>query len=203
MISFNPLDITIIILFFGIVILIGFISGRSTKGDADDYLLSGRKVGLFLFILTNVSTWYGGILGVGEFTYRYGLASWFTQGFPYYIFALLFAIFFAKKIRSASLFTIPDKISETYGKNSGNDFCHPCICACFSRPLCFNDGKSYLPHLQYRDHSKFVHICSSLNGIPPAGRFPFQCIHRFIPVFCHVRRIHSYAYLLRNKFRRL
>ena len=116
MISFNSIDITIIILFFGIVLLIGFVSGRRTIGEADDYLLSGRKVGLFLFILTNVSTWYGGILGVGEFTYRYGIASWFTQGFPYYIFAFLFALFFAKKIRSASLFTIPDKITESYGK---------------------------------------------------------------------------------------
>ncbi len=119
MISFNSLDIAIIILFFGIVLLIGFISGRHTKGEADDYLLSGRKIGLFLFILTNVSTWYGGILGVGEFTYRYGIASWFTQGFPYYVFAFLFAIFFAKKIRSASLFTIPDKIKETYGQTAG------------------------------------------------------------------------------------
>lgn len=119
MISFSFLDITIIILFFGIVLLIGFISGRYTKNEADDYLLSGRRVGLFLFILTNVSAWYGGILGVGEFTYRYGLASWFTQGFPYYIFAFLFAIFFAKKIHSASLFTIPDKITSTYGKTAG------------------------------------------------------------------------------------
>ena len=119
MISFNTTDIIIILLFFGIVLLIGFISGRYTKGEAEDYLLSGRKVGLFLFILTNVSTWYGGILGVGEFTYRYGIASWFTQGFPYYFFAFLFAIFFAKKIHSASLFTIPDKIADTYGKSAG------------------------------------------------------------------------------------
>lgn len=119
MVSFNTLDLTIIVLFLGIVLLIGFISGRFTKAEADDYLLSGRKVGLFLFILTNVSTWYGGILGVGEFTYRYGVASWFTQGFPYYVFAFLFAIFFAKKIHSASLFTIPDKITDTYGKTAG------------------------------------------------------------------------------------
>jgi SSS family solute:Na+ symporter len=74
---------------------------------------------LFLFVAVNVSTWYGGILGVGEFTYRYGLVSWFTQGFPYYVFAFLFAIFFAKKIREASLFTIPDKLSEIYGRNVG------------------------------------------------------------------------------------
>ena len=119
MISFNSPDIIIIVIFFGIVLLIGFFSGRFTKAEADDYLLSGRKVGLFLFILTNVSTWYGGILGVGEFTYRYGVASWFTQGFPYYIFAFLFALFFARKIRSASLFTIPDKITDTYGKTAG------------------------------------------------------------------------------------
>jgi SSS family solute:Na+ symporter len=119
MVSFSSLDIIIIILFFCIVLLIGFISGRYTKSEADDYLLSGRRVGLFLFILTNVSAWYGGILGIGEFTYRYGIASWFTQGLPYYIFAFLFALFFAKKIRSASLFTIPDKITNMYGKTAG------------------------------------------------------------------------------------
>jgi SSS family solute:Na+ symporter len=119
MINFSTYDVLIILLFFSALFFIGFYSGRKTKTDADDYLLSGRKVGLFLFVLTNVSTWYGGILGVGEFTYRYGVVSWFTQGFPYYIFAFLFAIFFAKKVRKASLFTIPDKLTEVYGKKVG------------------------------------------------------------------------------------
>lgn len=119
MISFNLWDVVIILLFFASILFIGFYTGRRTSADASDYLLSGRKLSLFLFIAVNVSTWYGGILGVGEFTYRYGLVSWFTQGFPYYVFAFLFAIFFAKKIREASLFTIPDKLSEVYGKNVG------------------------------------------------------------------------------------
>ncbi len=119
MISLASTDILIILLFFISILLIGFYTGRKTGSDSEDYLLSGRKVGLFLFVLTNVSTWYGGILGVGEFTYRYGLVSWFTQGFPYYIFALLFALFFAKKIRKASLFTVPDKLTEVYGKKVG------------------------------------------------------------------------------------
>ncbi len=119
MISFSLWDILIIILFFASVLLIGYFTGRKTKNTAEDYLLSGRKLSLFLFVTVNVSTWYGGILGVGEFTYRYGLVSWFTQGFPYYIFAFLFALFFAKKIREASLFTIPDKLIEVYGKNVG------------------------------------------------------------------------------------
>ena len=119
MISFSLVDILIILVFFATILFIGFYTGRKTGTDASDYLLSGRKLSLFLFIAVNVSTWYGGILGVGEFTYRYGLVSWFTQGFPYYIFAFLFAIFFAKKIREASLFTIPDKLSEIYGRNVG------------------------------------------------------------------------------------
>src|SRR3972149_6840398 len=119
MISFSSADLVIIILFFISVLSIGFFFGRSSKNDTEDYLLSGRKVGLLLFILTNVATWYGGILGVGEFVYRYGIVSWFTQGFPYYIFAFLFAIFFAKKIREASLFTIPDKLSLVYGEKVG------------------------------------------------------------------------------------
>ncbi len=119
MVSFSIADYLIIIIFFAAVLLFGFYFGRQTKKDANDYLLSGRKVGLFLFVLTNVSTWYGGILGIGEFTYRYGIMSWFTQGFPYYLFAFLFAIFFAKKIRTASLFTIPDKLSQVYDKKVG------------------------------------------------------------------------------------
>ncbi|MBI9072701.1 MAG: sodium:solute symporter family protein [Melioribacteraceae bacterium] len=119
MVSFAVLDIVIIILFFLIVILIGFFAGRNDKDSADGFLLSGRKVGLTLFILTTVSTWYGGILGVGEFSYRYGVASWFTQGFPYYVFAIIFALLFAKKINKSKLYTIPDKIEETYGKTAG------------------------------------------------------------------------------------
>lgn len=119
MISFSPLDLIIILLFFAAILFIGFYTGRKTVANASDYLLSGRKLSLFLFVAVNVSTWYGGILGVGEFTYRYGLVSWFTQGFPYYIFAFLFALFFAKKIREASLFTIPDKLTEVYGKKVG------------------------------------------------------------------------------------
>lgn len=119
MISLANLDISIILLFFGILFFIGFYFSRKKSDEAVDYLLGGRNLGLFLFILTNVSTWYGGVLGIAEFTYNYGLASWFTQGLPYYIFAFIFALLFAKKIRVASLFTLPEKLKETYGKKVG------------------------------------------------------------------------------------
>jgi len=118
MITFAFWDKGIIILFFSVLALIGFFASRQKTREKADYLLNGRKTGLFLFVATNVSTWYGGILGVGEFTYSYGVLNWFTQGFPYYIFALLFAFLFAEKIRKASLFTIPDKIESVYGRKA-------------------------------------------------------------------------------------
>jgi SSS family solute:Na+ symporter len=118
MVFLSSIDGLIILLFFTAVIIIGFIPKKSKNNEAENFLLSNRKVGLLLFIFTNVATWYGGILGVGEFTYKYGLMSWFTQGLPYYIFALLFALFFAEKIRGTSLFTIPEKFEKVYGKRT-------------------------------------------------------------------------------------
>lgn len=120
MVSFSSLDIVIIVFFFLSLLLIGYSSGSKKENTGkEEFLLNNRNVGLILFILTNVSTWYGGILGVGEFTYRNGILSWVTQGLPYYIFAIVFAFLFAPKIRSASLFTIPDKLEQTYGKAVG------------------------------------------------------------------------------------
>ena len=60
MIYFSPLDVIIIVLFFVSILAIGFYTGRKTVSDASDYLLSGRKLSLFLFVAINVSTWYGG-----------------------------------------------------------------------------------------------------------------------------------------------
>ena len=118
MISLSTLDLSIIILFFSAVLFIGFLPRLMNKDSVDDFVLSGRKVGMLLFVLTNVSTWYGGILGVGEFTYSFGIVSWITQGLPYYIFAIIFAFFLAPKIRNTSLITIPDKIESVYGKKT-------------------------------------------------------------------------------------
>jgi len=118
MVLFSNLDIIIVILFFLIVVILGFIP-KMKNNSAESYLLSNRNVGIFLFVLTNVANWYGGILGVGEFTSKFGILSWVTQGLPYYVFAIVFAFLFAGKIRKASLFTIPDKLEEVYGRKVG------------------------------------------------------------------------------------
>ena len=116
MVSLSFIDIFIIAAFFIIVVFLGFLPKKIKKNEHEDFLLSGRKVGLLVFVLTTVSSWYGGILGVGEFSYKYGLLSWTTQGFPYYVFAFLFALFFSEKVRKASLITVPEKFELVYGR---------------------------------------------------------------------------------------
>ncbi len=115
-INFHLLDFLIIGIYFASLFLIGFL--RKKKGAAEDFLLSGRTLTLPMFVMTLVSTWYGGILGVGEFTYQYGLSNWFVMGCTYYIFALVYAIFIAGRIRKIKAVSIPELISLEYGKKS-------------------------------------------------------------------------------------
>ena len=76
----------------------------------------GRTLALPSFVATLVSTWYGGVLGVGEYSYRYGISNWIVFGVPYYLGAALFALFFAKKARRSELYTVPDQLDRAYGK---------------------------------------------------------------------------------------
>jgi solute:Na+ symporter, SSS family len=115
-----PVDWIVIAVYFSAVVFVGFRAARKSRSHIDEYLVAGRSLTLPVFVATLVSTWYGGILGVGEFSYRYGISNWFIFGVPYYFFAVLFAIFLAPRINKAKLHTIPDKLRETYGDRTAN-----------------------------------------------------------------------------------
>lgn len=102
--------------YFAGVLYIGYRAAARRIGDSDDFFLAGRTLTLPLFVATLVSTWYGGILGVGEFSYRYGISNWVVFGLPYYVFAAIFALALAKRIRNTNLATIPDKLEASYGR---------------------------------------------------------------------------------------
>lgn len=110
------IDYGIVALYLASLAYLGFM--RRTKGtpSAVDFILGGRALTLPAFVASLVSTWYGGILGVGEFTYRYGLANWLVFGVPYYLAAILFALFLAKRAREAEVLTIPDTLQAVYGR---------------------------------------------------------------------------------------
>ena len=114
-IFFTVNDYLIILAYFVAMLVIG-LKTKSSEGSAKDYLIAGRTLTLPAFVATLVSTFYGGILGIGEFTFNFGIAGWFLYAFPYYFFILIFAFFIAGKIRKTHLFSIPDKLNRTYGK---------------------------------------------------------------------------------------
>ncbi|MCS6966101.1 MAG: sodium:solute symporter family protein [Candidatus Kapabacteria bacterium] len=89
------------------------------RGEAEEYLLAGRQLTLPLFVATLVATWYGAILGVGEFVYRYGIVAWLCIGVPYYLVAAAFAIVLAGRIRSSQTLTIPQQMRLFYGESAG------------------------------------------------------------------------------------
>ena len=103
------------ILIYLILIWAYGIYGAKPKSD-EDFILGGRSLSLPAFISTLVATWYGGVLGVGEFCYRHGLSSWVVMGVPYYCSAALFAVFLARKVRASSCLTIPERLRNHYGE---------------------------------------------------------------------------------------
>src|SRR5512135_3674919 len=100
MVHLSTADILLILAYFAAVVYVGFRATKRSIAGADEYLLASRTLTLPMFVATLFSTWYGGILGVGEFSYRYGISNWVVFGVPYYFFALIFALFLAKKVRA-------------------------------------------------------------------------------------------------------
>jgi SSS family solute:Na+ symporter len=111
------IDYAIIIFYFIILFIIGFFVKRKIH-NLNDYFLAGRRLTLPIFVATLVSTWYGGLLGVGELSFNYGIVNWLTQGFFWYLVYLFFAFFMANRIRKSNLYTIPDQLERFYDKKS-------------------------------------------------------------------------------------
>ena len=97
---------------------LGFMRSRRDHNSMEEYLVAGRRLSLPAFVATLVSTWYGGILGVGEFSYKYGISNWLVFGAPYYLYAIIFALFIAGRAWRTKLYTIPDQLEKAYGRRA-------------------------------------------------------------------------------------
>ncbi|MBI3872453.1 MAG: sodium:solute symporter family protein [candidate division Zixibacteria bacterium] len=114
----HPIDWAIIAGFFLLQAWLGFREGKGPKhaADAADFLLGGRTLTLPAFVASLVSTWYGGVLGVGEYSFRYGISNWLVFGVPYYLWALFFALFLARLARRTHFVSLPDHLGAAYGR---------------------------------------------------------------------------------------
>lgn len=114
------IDLFIIVLYIAVIIFVGFWAKQKEEYESkEDFILAGRKLTLPFFVASLVATWYGNILGIGEFVYRSGVVAWICFGVPYYISAILFARFFSERINSSKFSTIPEQISAKFGSTAG------------------------------------------------------------------------------------
>ena len=103
-----------IILYFLLILFIGFIQFRNNTEK--EYFFLSRKLTFYSFIASIVTTWYGGILEIGNFSYHNGIVTWIIFGLFYYIAALLFIQFIAPKIIEKDIPTIPELFLKKFGK---------------------------------------------------------------------------------------
>ena len=99
--------------YFIIIFLIGIYNNK--RNNKNEYLYLSRKLTLPSFIATIVTTWYGGILEIGRFSYLNGIVTWLIFGFFYYISAILFALYIGPKLNKNNIESIPQYFNKKYG----------------------------------------------------------------------------------------
>ncbi len=109
------IDYSLVVAYLLVLLLLGLMKKLRRDASPAKLIVGGRLLTLPAFVASLVSTWYGGILGVGEFSYNYGLSNWLVFGVPYYLAAFLFAVLLAKKARQAEVLTIPERLYQAYG----------------------------------------------------------------------------------------
>lgn len=92
---------------------------RQRKMSATDYILAGRKLTAPLFAASLTATWYGSVLGAGEFIARYGVVFILCMGVPYYVTAIIYALLLSTRMRNNEAVSIPHLIRRTFGSGPG------------------------------------------------------------------------------------
>jgi solute:Na+ symporter, SSS family len=111
------LDLIVVGLFALLLAGLGF-SARLRENTVLQYLAAGRNLSLPAFVATLVSTWYGGILGIGEAVSSFGIGTWTLMGLPYYVFGVAYALWLAPRVRREAQISIPERLEARFGKQA-------------------------------------------------------------------------------------
>ncbi|MFN8003500.1 MAG: sodium:solute symporter family protein [Acidobacteriota bacterium] len=111
--------LTAIISLYSVFLIVGWLAARKAKdGTAEDLLIAGRSMPVWLATLTMTATWVDGgyLLGTAEGAYKTGLASGGQGGLCFGISLLLGGLFFAKRMRACGFTTLIDPFELRFGK---------------------------------------------------------------------------------------
>ena len=109
------ISINVIVILFLITVLILGLKTKS-ESNSNSYIFVGRKLTLIPFIATLVSTWYGGILEIGRYSFENGITTWIIFGVTYYFAAYIFSYYIVPKIIDKNVQTIPKYFNKNYGQ---------------------------------------------------------------------------------------
>ncbi|XP_053393531.1 high-affinity choline transporter 1-like [Mercenaria mercenaria] len=123
--AIHVLGLVSIIVFYLLILLVGLWAGRKTKqGDkgkeADNMMIAGRNIGMFVGTFTITATLIGGgaINGTAESIVTTGLI-WCQAPFGYATGLCLAGYFFVGKMRSQGYVTMLDPFTYKYGERMG------------------------------------------------------------------------------------
>ena len=118
MLHLTALDYLAAGLFICFVLFLG-LSTKLKENTMVQFLLAGRSLTLPVYVAAIVSSWYGGVLGIGEAITSFGVGTFTVLSIPYYFSALLYAFVFAKRIRHSKQISIPERLSLRFGPKTG------------------------------------------------------------------------------------
>ena len=87
--------------------------------DQNEFLFASRKITIPSFVATIVTTWYGGILAVGESTYTQGIITWIMFCFFYYFSAFIFGFYIGPRIHNKNIYSLPEYFYLKLGNTAG------------------------------------------------------------------------------------
>ena len=98
---------------------IGWLASRRSAGgaEADDFMVAGRAMPLWLATFTMTATWVDGgyLLGTAEGVYRTSLASGLQGGVCFGISLIIGGVFFARRMRALEFHTLIDPFEARFG----------------------------------------------------------------------------------------
>lgn len=115
------LPLLIVIVYMAAMMLIGFIVGKKQINDSKDYMIAGRRMGLFMVAFSLSANNVGGGSTTGLAQKAFG--AWGMSACWYVLAAAIAMIplaYFAPKIRKTMAVTIPEVVGRRFGKMASN-----------------------------------------------------------------------------------
>jgi len=107
-----------IVLMYASFLGIGWLAARKNReGSADEFIVAGRTMPVWLATLTMTATWVDGgyLLGTAEGVYRSSVATGLQGGLCYGVSLVLGGMFFARRMRALEFTTLIDPFEMRFG----------------------------------------------------------------------------------------